>query len=79
MKSGKHSRRALPFRGIVVAVIPAIVFLAATASPTAGGDHPWGVFFHKHFGHTEVPPGQIDTMNGAPGTGCAVRTRKKRS
>jgi hypothetical protein len=64
MKSSKHSRRALPFRGIVVAVIPAMVFLAATASPTAGGDHPWGVFFHKHFGHPEVPPGQIETMNG---------------
>ncbi len=54
----------LPFRVIVVAVIPAMVILAATASPTAGGDHPWGGFFHKHFGHPEVHPGQIETMNG---------------
>jgi hypothetical protein len=45
-------------------MIPAIGFLAVTAKSTAGGDHPWGVIFHKHFGHTEVPPGQIDTMNG---------------
>jgi hypothetical protein len=29
-----------------------------------GGDHPWGQIFHKHFGHVEVPPGQIETMNG---------------
>jgi Cytochrome C oxidase, cbb3-type, subunit III len=64
MEPSKHSRRALPFRGIVVAVLPAMVFLAVTASPTAGGDHPWGLFFHKHFGHQEVPPGQIETMNG---------------
>jgi cytochrome c oxidase cbb3-type subunit 3 len=41
-----------------------IVFLAATASSTRGGDHAWGSVFHTHFGHQEVPPGQIGTMNG---------------
>ena len=64
MNPSKHSRRALPFRGIVVAVIPAIALLAATASSTAGGDHPWGVIFHKHFGHQEAPPGPVETVNG---------------
>jgi hypothetical protein len=64
MKPSKHTRRPLPFRAIVVAVVPAMAFLAATASPTSGGDHPWGVFFHKHFGHTDVAPCPIDTMNG---------------
>jgi hypothetical protein len=64
MMSSKHRRHALPFRGIAIAVVPAMAFLAATASSTSGGDHPWGVLFHKHFGHTEVPPDQIETMNG---------------
>jgi hypothetical protein len=64
MKSSEYRRGALPFRRIVVAVIPAIAFLAVTASPTVGGDHPWGSIFHRHFGHQEVPPGQIETMNG---------------
>jgi hypothetical protein len=48
----------------LVAILLAIIFLAATASPTEGGDHPWGSIFHKHFGHEEIPPGQIATMNG---------------
>jgi mono/diheme cytochrome c family protein len=48
----------------LVAMVFSIVFLATTATSTRGGDHPWGSIFHTHFGHQEVPPGQIATMNG---------------
>jgi hypothetical protein len=64
MRSPKHARRSAPFLGGLGATIFTIVFLAVTASPTVGGDHPWGKFFHKHFGHEHVPPGQIETLNG---------------
>jgi mono/diheme cytochrome c family protein len=64
MKSSKHAHRSLPALGGLVAMVCAIVLLAGTASPTAGGDHPWGSIFHTHFGHQEVPPGQIATLNG---------------
>jgi hypothetical protein len=50
--------------GGLVATVLTIFFLAATSSPTRGGDHPWGSIFHQHFGHQHIPPGQIETMNG---------------
>ena len=64
MKSPKHTRLSAPLMGSLSAVVLAIMFLAVTASPTVGGDHPWGTLFHKHFGHQHVPPGQIETLNG---------------
>ena len=60
----RHTRRSVPLIGVLVATILAILLLIAPVSPTKGGDHPWGSIFHKHFGHQEVPPGQIATMNG---------------
>lgn len=64
MRSSKHSRGSARFLGGLVAMACTIVFLTATASSTRGGDHPWGSVFHTHFGHQEVPPGQIATLNG---------------
>ncbi len=64
MRSSKNSRCSARFLGGLVAMVFTIVFLAATASSTRGGDHPWGSIFHTHFGHEEVPPGQISTLNG---------------
>jgi mono/diheme cytochrome c family protein len=45
-------------------MILTVGFMTTTTSSTRGGDHPWGSIFHKHFGHEEVPPGQISTLNG---------------
>jgi len=46
-------------------VILAIVILGISASPTVGDDHHlWRWFSHDHFGHKDIPPGQIETMNG---------------
>ena len=64
MRSVKHSRSSARFLGGLMAMVFTIVFLAATASSTRGGDHAWGSIFHTHFGHEEVPPGQIATLNG---------------
>jgi hypothetical protein len=41
-----------------------VVLIVVTPAPSVGGDHPWGVLWHKHFGHVEQPPGQIETLNG---------------
>ena len=48
----------------LAATVFTVVFLTATASRTLGGDHAWGSIFHTHFGHEEIPPGQIATQNG---------------
>jgi hypothetical protein len=64
MRSSKHSRSSARLLVGLIAMVFAVVFLAATGSTTRGGDHAWGSFFHTHFGHQEVPPGQIATMNG---------------
>ncbi|MGO9600444.1 MAG: c-type cytochrome [Isosphaeraceae bacterium] len=64
MSAPTHIRRSVPLTGGLVAMFFTIVFFTATVSPSKGGDHPWGSFFHKHFGHEEVPPGQIATLNG---------------
>jgi len=64
MSTPRHTRRSVPLMGGLVATVLTMLFLAATGSPTEGGDHPWGSIFHKHFGHQEVPPGQIETLNG---------------
>lgn len=57
-------RRSARFWGGLAATVFTILFVTATASRTLGGDHPWGSIFHTHFGHQEVPPGQIATLNG---------------
>jgi hypothetical protein len=44
----------------VAATLSALVILGVAVAPTAGGDG----FFHKHFRHLDIPPGQIETMNG---------------
>lgn len=64
MKSGKIPRILIPTLGGVSAIILAVVILGVSASPTVGDDHHWGSIFHDHFGHKDIPPGQIETMNG---------------
>ena len=65
MRSGKIPRLSIPTAGIGAAVILAVVILTGiSASPTAGGDHHWRSIFHDHFGHHDIPPGQIETLNG---------------
>jgi hypothetical protein len=64
MKSGRTRRSPIPIPARVTAIISAVVVLGLAVIPTMGGDHPWGWFFHKHFHHGEIPPGQIATMNG---------------
>ena len=64
MRSSKQSRISARLFGALGTMVFTIVFLSATASSTRGGDHPWGSIFHTHFGHQEVPPGQIATLNG---------------
>ena len=64
MSPSMYRRKSARFWGGLAATVFTIVFLTATASRTQGGDHPWGSIFHTHFGHQEVPPGQIATLNG---------------
>ena len=64
MISGKMPRISIPPLGGVVAVIMALMILGVAASPTVGDDHHWRSIFHDHFGHKDIPPGQIETMNG---------------
>ena len=53
MKSPKHTRLSAPLMGSLSAVVLAIMCLAVTASPTVGGDHPWGT----HLPHALRPSG----------------------
>jgi len=62
--TGKSPRISIPTLGGVAAIIMAVVILGVTATPTVGDDHHWGSIFHDHFGHKDIPPGQIETMNG---------------
>jgi hypothetical protein len=64
MKSSKSPRVPKPtLAGAVVLTMAAAIFGIA-ASPCVGGDHGWWWPFSDHFGHKDIPPGQIDTMNG---------------
>ena len=65
MKPGNIPRGPISILGGVAVIVWAVLFFGVASSPTVGGDHPWGSFFHKHFGHHgEIPPGNIATMNG---------------
>src|SRR5262245_3894434 len=64
MQSGRIPRGPVPTLASATAIFSAVVILGLAVTPTVGGDHPWGRFFHKHFHHGEIPPGQIATMNG---------------
>jgi hypothetical protein len=64
MRLPRHACLAAPFLGRLGAAILTVLLVAVMASPTVGGNHPWGTLFHKHFGHQHVPPGQIETLNG---------------
>ena len=61
------SRRISPVGALGggAAIIFAMAILGMTASTTSGSDgHHWRLFSHDHFGHHDIPPGQIETMNG---------------
>ena len=64
MKSGRIPRGLTRMVGGLAAIISGVALLGLAVTPTRGGDHPWGWFFHKHFHHGEIPPGPIPTMNG---------------
>ena len=64
MRSGKIPRIPIPTLGVGAAIILALVILGVSASPTVGDDHHWRSIFHDHFGHKDIPPGQIETLNG---------------
>jgi len=64
MASSITPRKPTPAFGGVIAITMTVVILGVAASPTVGGDHHWGSIFHDHFGHKDIPPGQIETMNG---------------
>ncbi len=57
-------RKPTPGLGGVVAIIMTVVIVGVATAPTVGGDHHWHSIFHDHFGHKDIPPGQIATMNG---------------
>src|SRR5262245_14009444 len=64
MITWRCSRTSLAiFRNAAVAIL-AVVILAVATSSTVGGDHGWGGFFHKHFGHGDGPPAHIDAAAG---------------
>jgi hypothetical protein len=62
--SGKSPRMSVPTLGGAAAVIMAAMILGVAAVPTVGNDLHLGSIFHHHFGHKDIPPGQIETMNG---------------
>jgi hypothetical protein len=64
MNSGKIPRMSIPTLGGAAATILAVIILGVVVPHTVGDDHHWGSIFHHHFGHKDLPPGQIDTMNG---------------
>jgi hypothetical protein len=63
MKSSKIACISIPSLGWLV-VLGAVVILGTAATRTAAGDHGCGLFCRDHFGHKDIPPGQIATMNG---------------
>jgi cbb3-type cytochrome c oxidase subunit III len=64
MGTPKATRRSVPLMEGMAAIVLAMLCFVVSASSSKGEDHPWGSLFHKHFGHQEVPPGQIATLNG---------------
>jgi hypothetical protein len=62
MKPSRFSRG--PVSVVAVGAVFTLVILGLEGSRSVGGDHVLGSVFHDHFGHHDIPPGQIDTMNG---------------
>jgi hypothetical protein len=64
MQSCNKRSGRIPAFGSIFAVVAAVVILGVSARPTLGGDHWWHGLFHDCFGKCDIPPGQINTMNG---------------
>src|SRR5262249_12611682 len=65
MELGRIRRGRTRIVGGLGVIIPIAVLLGWAVTPTRGGDHPWGWFFHKHAHHTgAIPPGPIAPVNG---------------
>jgi hypothetical protein len=64
MKSPKLPHTSITTLGGAAAITMALLILGVAVPHSVGDDHPWGSIFHHHFGHKDLPPGQIETMNG---------------